>query len=164
MRPATLAILAALALAGCGSDDDENTPDQTKPAAATSAKSDYVKQADAICKAANEKEAALGAEGVGWIYEKQFDDVDFLTDFVAVGREALGDLTTLTPPPESKEQAAAVVDAIQRMVKALDSRIAALRAGKKSSAAHIKAYDAGYKDLAVAAGPLGLSECQGILL
>ena len=37
----------------------------------------FVAEADAICKTANDKEAALGAEGSGWLFGEQFDDAEF---------------------------------------------------------------------------------------
>ena len=55
-----------------------------------------------------------------------------------------------------------MTDALGRMVAALDSRLEILRAGKgKNDAVE---YERGYFDLVAAAGPLGLSECQGVLL
>ena len=56
-----------------------------------------------------------------------------------------------------------MTDALGRMVAALDSRLEVLRAGRGKNDAVIE-YERGYSDLVAAAGPLGLSECQGVLL
>ena len=53
--------------------------------------------------------------------------------------------------------------ALDRMVAALDVRIAALGSGKQESDA-VNDYLGVYGDLVTAAGGLGLSECQGVLL
>ena len=164
-RRSSIGLLVAVALAGCGGDDGAGTTSGTKAGESAPAKPGYVAQADAICREANEAEAALGADGIGWIYTEQFDDAEFLADFKAIGESALRDLRKLTPPPGDEALATAALDSIDRMVAALDERVANLRAGKDTrSAAQIREYDLGYKDLAVAAGPLGLSECQGLLV
>jgi hypothetical protein len=56
-----------------------------------------------------------------------------------------------------------MLDAVDGMVAALDSRIAALSAGKQESDA-VNRHLAGYGYLVTAAGALGLFECQGVLL
>jgi hypothetical protein len=152
-----VAVIAGAAITACGDDD---APRAAKPADAHAA---FVAAADAICRTANEKEAALGAEGVGWIYSEQYDDVEFLGAFNEAGRVALGDLQKLDPPPEDRARTVSLTDALGRMVAALDSRLEVLRSGRNESDAVIE-YERGYGDLVAAAGPLGLSECQGVLL
>ena len=151
------AVFAGITLTACGSDDEAPA---AKGAGAHAA---FVADADAICKTANDKEAALGAEGAGWMFGEQFDDIEFLEAFTDAGRVALGDLKKLDPPAEDGARMAAMTDGLGRMVAALDSRIAILRAGKGANDA-IREYERGYMDLVAAAGPLGLSECQGVLL
>jgi hypothetical protein len=151
------AMIAAATLTACGGDD-------AAPAAKTvDAHAALVAEADAICKTANDKEAALGAEGSGWMFGEQFDDAEFLEAFNDAGRVALGDLKKLDPPAEDQARMKVMTDALGRMVAALDSRLEILRAGKGQNDA-VREYERGYSDLVTAAGPLGLSECQGLLL
>ena len=166
MRLELAAFVAVAALAGCGGDEPAGTGGgarPTKTATTTGAQSAFVAKADAICAKANEKEARLGAEGPGWIYGGQFNDVDFLERLTDAGRGALRELEKLTPPADNRESMTTMLDAIGRMVKALDSRISVLRAGREESSA-VRRYDSGYRDLVTAAATLGLSECQGVLL
>jgi hypothetical protein len=151
------AVIAGVAITACGGD--EGTP-PAKPADAHAA---FVAAADAICKTANDKEAALGAQGAGWMFGEQYDDVEFLAAFNEAGRVALGDLRKLDPPLEDRARMAALTDALARMVAALDSRLEVLQAGRREKEAVVE-YERGYGDLVAAAGPLGLSECQGVLL
>jgi hypothetical protein len=123
----------------------------------------FVAEADAICAKANEKEVGLGAEGPGWIYGDQFTDADLLEEFNDAGRAALDELKQLTPPSEDRESTATMLDAIARMVEALDSRIAVLRDRREESRA-LQTYMCAYTDLVTAAGVLGLTDCPGILL
>jgi hypothetical protein len=59
----------------------------------------------------------------------------------------------------------ALTDGLGRMVAALDARLETLRAGTNAGADKVVVeYERGYADLVAAAGPLGLSECQGVLL
>ena len=151
------AVIAAATLTACGADD-------AAPAAKTpDAHAAFVAEADAICKTANDKEAALGAEGPGWMFTEQFDDARFLEAFNDAGRVALGDLRKLDPPVEDRARMKVMTDALGRMVAALDSRLEVLRAGKGKHDAVIE-YERGYSDLVTAAGLLGLSDCQGVLL
>jgi hypothetical protein len=151
------ALIAAATVAACGGDD-------AAPAAKTAdTHAAFVAEADAICKTANDMEAALGAEGSGWLFGEQFDDAEFLGAFNDAGRVALGDLKKLDPPAEDQARVKAMTDALGRMVAALDSRLEILRAGKGKNDA-VREYERGYFDLVAAAGPLGLSECQGVLL
>jgi hypothetical protein len=91
----------------------------------------FVADAGAICAKANEKEVGLGAERPGWIYGDQFTDADLLEQFNDAGRVALEELNQLTSPAEDRESTVTMLDAIARMVDALDSRIAVLRDGRE---------------------------------
>lgn len=164
MRRYSLAVLAALLIGGCADEDASNKDSVGSAATPADASAAYIAEADAICREANEKERALGAEGPGWMYSGQFDDAKFLADFNAIARDALRELKALTPPAEDREKAEAMTEAIDRMADAINVRIKDLRAGRTDSSAQLKKYEHGYTDLAVAAGPLGLSECQGLLL
>jgi hypothetical protein len=150
------AAIAAAALSACGDDDASGAKAPDVHAA-------FVAKADAICKTANDKETALGAEGAGWMHTEQYEDVEFLEAFNDAGRVALADLRKLDPPAEDRARMTAMTDALGRMVAALDARLEVLRAGERENDAVIE-YERGYGDLVAAAGPLGLSECQGVLL
>lgn len=97
------------------------------------------------------------------MFGEQFDDAEFLAAFNDAGRVALGDLRKLDAPAEDRARMKVMTDALGRMVAALDSRLEILRAGKGQNDA-VTEYEHGYSDLVAAAGPLGLSECQGVLL
>ena len=158
MKRLLTAAAVVVALAGCGDDGDG------APSAAGAAEPPaYVAKADAICKAANTKETALGGGTPGWMFEDQYDDRRFLRRFTDVGRAAARDLRELDAPAEDRDHAQAMLTALDRMVEALDVRIAALRSGKGMDDM-VDEYMGGYGDLVAAAGSLGLSECQGVLL
>jgi hypothetical protein len=89
------AVIAGAMLIACDGGDGE--PAERAPDAHAA----FVAAADAICGTANEKEAALGAEGPGWMFGEQFDDLQFLEAFNDAGRVALGDLEKLDPPAET---------------------------------------------------------------
>lgn len=158
--PALVAL--ALAVAGCGGGEGGGTA----AAQPSRAEAGYVAQADAICKRANEEEAALVVEDdASWILDEQFDDPEFLETFTAVGARAVERLRDLEPPAEDREQAAAMMAALDRMTEALQDRAREVSRGRGRRAAELRnQYVSGYSDLVVAAGPLGLSECQGLLL
>jgi hypothetical protein len=163
MRPTLLLLMmVGLAAPGCGGGDAGQTP--ARDAQRTRDHS-YVATADAICAEANRKEAALGTRGPGWIYDAQFDDAEFLGGLTTIGRTTLERLRGLDPPAEDRAAARAVTSSIARMLRALEDHRAALQGGRKDDrAGSIRLYEAGYADLSVAAGPLGLTECQGVLL
>ena len=161
MTRTAVVIAVVLAISACGSDDDRGGAANKTSAASTPS---YVAKADAICAAANKKEAAVGAPGPGWIYRPEFDDVDFLKKFNAAGHEAVRKLRALDPPAAHRDRAAAMVAAITQMVQSLDARMADLQAGGGDASSRIKAYLDGYSDLTPAAAVLGLSECQGVSL
>ena len=150
---ALLALVALAAAVGCGGEDGELS------------KEDYIAEADAICAKANKRETALDPGGLGWHYGPKFGDAEFLSDFNEPGRAALRRLRALVPPEEDTRAAREVLAAIKRLSEAMDEQIAALRAGDRSGESEIvNDYELAYGDLARAAGALGLSECQGLLV
>jgi hypothetical protein len=156
---AALAVAAgATTIAGCGGDEAEpRSRDAEGPT-----RQDWVSRADAICADANTSETALEPGPLGWHSGPRFDDPEFLSRFNAVGRAALKQLRALTPPAQDSEEVAAVLSAVERSVAAIDAQIAARRADARRTAANVRAYERAYHDLAAAAGPVGLGQCQGL--
>ena len=160
LKPMLCAATAAMLLAaGCGADE------APKAAAAnpTPAGAQFVAEAEAICKDANAKEAAAGATGIDWIYSELYTDRGFLKEFTGVGRTALGRLRALTPPPEDRAQFETSLDAIEQMLGALEEQMAGLRRGREPKDA-LARYEHGYTDLVAAGGPIGFTECLGLVL
>lgn len=159
------AIAAAALVAGCGGDNaaERSGARASGPAAAATPGSQFLVDAEAICKVANEKEVAAGATGIGWLSSGLFTDLDFLQEFRNIGRSALTQLRELTPPPQDERQVADALDGIDRMLKGLDKQIAGVREGKTGNGA-TATYENGYTDLVAAGGPLGFTECLGIVL
>ena len=151
----TVATVALVALGGCGGGDDDGDDRLSRE--------EFVAKADAICAEANKKETAMNPGGPGWHSGPQFEDEEFMTEFNAIGRDAVRQLKALTPPEADQAKVDAVITHMETMVKAFDEQIAAIRADKKgTTAAIVTAYERAYADLSVVAGPLGLSECQGV--
>ena len=99
------------------------------------------------------------------MYHAEFDDPGYLTRFNAAGREALRSPRSLRPPAAERRRVEETIDAMTRMVGALDGRIADLRSDRSaSSSRRVIAYLEAYGDLAVSAGVVGLTECQGVSL
>ena len=164
---ALIVCLAAAAGTGCGGDDAGDSTRSEPGAAATAtavpSATGFVAEAEAICARANEQEAALGAPGVGWINSEYVEDLDFLEDFNAIGRSALRELRKLAAPDQHRERFATVLESIARMARGIDKQIGGLRTGRAGGDA-VEIYERGYMDLAAAGGPIGFSECLGILL
>jgi hypothetical protein len=154
----TVIPLAVLAFAACNDDDRA-----AKPVATATPESQFLAQAEAICKDANAKESALGAPGIDWIYSDLFTDLKFLKGFTAVGRSTLDKLAELKPPAEDRAQFATALDAMETMLGGLDKQIEHVRSGKGSGDA-VSIYEHGYTDLMAAGGPIGFTECLGVVL
>ena len=166
MRDARLTLAACLAaalLTGCGGDDAAKTGSAKAAPAASAASSQFLADAEAICKEANEQETAAGATGIDWIYSDLYMDQDFLEEFTAVGRSALGRLRTLTAPAEDRAQYQTALDGIDRMLRGLDKQLASLRTGKDAGDA-LATYEHGYTDLVAAGAPIGFTECLEVVL
>lgn len=168
MRATSTVFLVAVTLAACGNDGDKAQGGQaaaaaTKAAATATPVSQFIAEAEAICKEANEKESAAGATGIDWIYSDLFMDQKFLKEFTAVGRSALDRLRKLTPPAEDRAQFKTALGAIDKMLGGLEKQLASLRTGKDSGNA-LETYEHGYTDLVAAGGPIGLTECLEVVL
>jgi hypothetical protein len=156
----TLTVLMTASLlgaAGCGGDDGDQGD------GGGLSKQDLIARADAICKDANAKEAALDPPAAGNRDDPKFEDPAFQARFVAVGNDAVRRLKTLKPAEEEQESFGRVVSTLEQMFNAATQRVAALRAGDQSRAARLNDdFENGQTDVAAAAGGYGLAECQGL--
>ena len=109
--------LVAMAIAGCGGSDDSETSGGEQEALS---KAEWVKQADAICTKANDRQEALlqkAAQDVTGSPSKS-DQADFVVNAgVPPLREAAASLEELGAPAGEEEKAEAFIDALE---KALD--------------------------------------------
>ena len=148
----SVAVAVAVAvLAGCGGGDDGPT------------KKEYVAQADAICDAADKKEAPLGAPSPGDREDPKFYDANFQTRFNAISRDALRKLSALESPEDDRAAAGDLTSALEAIIAGLDARIAALRRGDVSgAAATLTNWERGIFNLQSASASLGLTRCQAV--
>jgi hypothetical protein len=152
---------ALLGVTACGNDSSGG--DGVKKDGAAS-KPSYAAMADAVCAAANKKESAVGAFGLGLTDRSEFNDARYLTRFTAGGRDALRKLRALRPAAAQRQHVAAMLAAMEKMEGALVGRIADLKSGKGNASDRARAFQDGYSDLTPAAAVLGLSQCQGVSL
>jgi hypothetical protein len=158
LKAAFTVLMAAslLGTAGCGDDDADD-------GGGGLSKQELIAKADAICKDANAKEAALNPPGAGEREDPKFEDPKFQTKFVAVGSDAVRRLKRLEPAEEEQKSFGSVVSTLEQMFDAGKQRVAALRAGDQSKAAVLNDdFENGQTDVAAAAGGYGLAECQGL--
>ena len=145
-------VLGGTSLAACGDDDDEGPSTQ-----------EFIAQADAICQEADKKQAAVRGSGSRPGIEANFSNGAFLARYNAVTRDALKRLRALDAPEAERKAFDGLVSAVKGSVAAVDKRIAALRArdlARQSEAA--RELERSYGDIAVSAGTVGLSQCQGL--
>lgn len=158
------ALLVAAAIAGCGGDGDESVEDAGSGGGASATQA-YVAEVDAICADANRKEVEIGAIGSGWLASPLFDDERFLSEFTGISRNALDRIMAVEPPAEIRDDAVRMTESIDRMVSAIEDRLASVKAeSDKGRGGQVRRYDRGYSDLTTVAGSLGLVECQGLLI
>lgn len=138
-RPAlaSMLALAAVAAAGCGGDDETSAKTET------SATSEFVAKAEAICADANRKEARL--EPAGGTAQPNFKDAAFIAKFNAIGEDALKQLRAIAQPADP-----AAVDTFYASVE------------RMLAARYVGEWESAYLDRATAAGPAGFTECQGL--
>ena len=145
--------VAVLSVAGCGGDDDDEGPSMQE----------LIAQADAICREADQEQAAVRGSGPRPGIYANFSDRAFLSRYNAVTRDALRRLRALDAPEEDRKAFDGLVSAVKGSVAAVDKQIAALRARDlpRQSEAD-RELERSYGDIAVSAGALGLSRCQGL--
>ena len=145
-------VLGGTSLAACGDDDDEGPSTQ-----------EFIAQADAICQEADKKQAAVRGSGSRPGIYANFSNRAFLSRYNAVTRDALKRLRGLDAPVEDRKGFDGLVFAVKGSVAAVDKQVAALRARdlpRQSEA--VRELERSYGDIAVSAGAVGLSQCQGL--
>lgn len=150
-RLAVASSVMVAVLAGCGGDDEGPSTQE------------FIAQADAICQEADKKQAAVRGSGPRPGIYANFNNQAFLSRYNAVTRDALKRLRALDAPEEDRQAFDGLVSAVKGSVAAVDKQIAALRARdlpRQSEA--VRELERYYGDIAVYAGTLGLSQCQGL--
>lgn len=143
--------LVSLAVSACGDDDDDG-------GGGGLSKEEYTTQADAICKAADQKETEAGAPGA--VAEIK---PSVLEDLVAIDGEALADLRALEAPDGDEDEVAKIVSDLEAVHSAREDELAAVRAKKTGAESDARAaFQTASSDLGVSAGAYGLTSCQGL--
>lgn len=150
-------LIVAVALAGCGGSEGE-----TPPAGPADGSLAYATELDAICADWDDAEAPMRPEDTDLIRTEEFGDPQFLEAFAEVGAEHLERVRALTPPAGDRANVEAMTAAMDRMLAALRDRGSGLRRGEPVDDTEDE-YVTGYTDLAAAAGPLGVTRCQGVI-
>jgi len=118
----------ALAIGGCGGDDDGSSPGGSNPPAEKRlTKTEYVAQANRICK-----DTEIAQE----TFDDRIDKLDrgdlpaaapILEDALETTREGYDRLKALSPPAADQAQVDAYLAAVQRLLTSLDKLTAAAR-------------------------------------
>lgn len=136
---ATLVAGIALFAAGCGGGDDSTTDSGASGASGASGvsgaapdKAAFIKQADAICSAGDDKiEAAQKSLGLSG-QPSTAEAAKFATDtIVPTIQDELDQLSDLTPPEGDEEQVDAVISAAQDGLDAVEKDPASIIDGKQ---------------------------------
>lgn len=143
----TVLVFGLLAFAACGGDDSGGL-----------SKKDYIAQADAICKKANQSETDAGAAGATGEIEKRV-----LEAVVAIDRDAVAKVRTLEVPQEDADKVKKIVSDLAAVHATRRDQLAAVRSG--DGRAESKAQNAFFtasSDLGASAGAYGLTWCQAL--
>ena len=145
---AGLAIAAGLVFAGCGGDDETTTPVGASGATGVSgaplSKSEFITQADAICKAGNKEIEAVAADVQGEPTGAELEQIVNETIVPEIQGE-IDSISLLTPPEGDEEEIAAISAAVQDGVDTLDSDPAELTSTDVFAEANKLAQDYGLK-------------------
>jgi Flp pilus assembly protein TadD len=141
-----VAVVAVL-VAACGGDDGDRL-----------SKEEFIAKADAICKAANQRETAAGAPGA--VLEiKQ----GVLEKMVPNLRKALADLRELEAPEGDEDKVAKIVSDLEHVHSGRKDQLAGARANNsRAESEGQKAFIDASTDLGASAGPYGLTYCQAL--
>ncbi len=101
-RLGLLLVVAAATAAGCGGGGGGGDERLTKE--------EYIAEADAICKEANDKLDALGEPTLG-----NFEQ--YISDAEGIARDQLAKLRALSPPAEDEETLNSAYDLIERQIE-----------------------------------------------
>lgn len=137
-----VAVVAALALGGCGGGDD-TTPTATTVATDTStaaapalSKEQFIAQADAIC-AAGDKSLNAAVQSLGNGQPSQADLQQFSQVAVPALQEEVDAISALPPPSGDEEQITAMLNAVQNGIDEIKSDPAAIEGDPLSEASQI---------------------------
>jgi hypothetical protein len=151
--------LAALAVAGCGGDD--SAPVVTVQGAsgasgaggaATLTKSEFIDQANSICKEANNAVSSLDSGAVSTSAKVQ------ATQELQITQSELNSLESLNPPSQDKSTLKSYLSALRDQVTALMNKRDAAEQGGDTSAAEAEAASAS-SSAQTAARSYGLKDC-----
>lgn len=128
--------LAAIAIAGCGSGSDESAPSSAEPQALSTAQ--YIKQADAICQKANDRQEAnlrkalADREATG--AASKSEQVSFVTSSgLPPLKEEAADLRDLGAPAGEEKKAEALITALLRAIEKIEAAPLAFAEGKSTA-------------------------------
>ena len=122
-RVLVFAVLAlATILAGCGGGGGDDRL----------SKEEFIAEADAICKQANEQIDALG--------EPTLENIDeYLADAEAISREQLGQLRALKPPAADEATLNGAYDLIEQQIALAADGVEALKSGDQAAFEQVNA-------------------------
>ena len=116
-----LLCLAAVAIGGCGGDSDETASGEAEALT----KAQWVKQADAICTKANNRQEALLREEVEGATDapSKSQQADFVVNAgVPPLREAAESLEELGAPAGEEKKAEAFIDALEKALDEIEAK------------------------------------------
>jgi hypothetical protein len=131
-RKLTLVLAGLLATgliaAGCGGDDDDDDASSDTGTTATAlTKEEWISQADAICKASNDRIEATGPDGP----QNQQQVEAFVTDtLVPEVQSQLDAIKALGPPEGAEDEATKIVDEAQSALDEIKADPSAITQGK----------------------------------
>lgn len=109
---APLVLTVAVVAAGCGGSDSGPAPTQAE----------YITQADAICKAANDEIVAVAQDQFGSAQPTQQELATFASDTVVPNLQGqLDDLGALTPPEGDSETTSEIYASLEEAISALEA-------------------------------------------
>lgn len=138
--------------AGCGGDDDSAEDDASAEALP---KAEWIKQADVICKEADEEVRAVDEPS-------SLEDVAASADDVkAIVAEQLAQLRELPPPDEISDDVARMLDLLQQDVDSIDALKEAAEANDQAEFETVAEDASNLRDEAnEIADSLGIEECD----
>jgi hypothetical protein len=153
--------VGALAFAGCGGGSSTSTTGASGASGASGStplsQSDFVSQANAVCKEANDKVAALKAPTATSSIQ---DQIPSLEQNIAIGNDLYTKLSAITPPSDLQAKYAAYLSDGKGQIALANQVLDAAKANDTSKVQQIAAkINAGNAQNNSEAKALGLTEC-----